>query len=166
MGSAVQSLVYRTTLACVLFCPLATWGLGQAGVAGWSVKLPEGFTYERVELPPSTAPNSIAVESNLAKSPLPATDVDANLELGPTQIEIPRAVLPVILSNADGQRGSPVATAPTKQPIPILPAGGEETTIEPAANHWAFDISQFGLISPFMLIAWIATHRNGGGRSL
>ncbi len=31
-GSAVQSVVYRTTLAAVLICPLATWGLSLAEV--------------------------------------------------------------------------------------------------------------------------------------
>ena len=41
-GSAVQSLVYRTTLAAVLICPLATWGLGQIGVSGWSIAIPTG----------------------------------------------------------------------------------------------------------------------------
>ena len=36
-GSAVQSAVYRTTLVAMLLCPLATWGLSQAGLSGWSL---------------------------------------------------------------------------------------------------------------------------------
>ncbi len=41
-GSAVQSAIYRTTLVAVLLCPIATWGLSQAGILGWSMKLPQG----------------------------------------------------------------------------------------------------------------------------
>ena len=36
-GSAVQSAVYRTTLVAALLCPLATSGLSQVGLSGWSL---------------------------------------------------------------------------------------------------------------------------------
>jgi beta-lactamase regulating signal transducer with metallopeptidase domain len=49
-GSAVQSVVYRTTMAAVLICPLATWGLSQAGVSGWSVQLPPGWSHEPLDV--------------------------------------------------------------------------------------------------------------------
>lgn len=45
-GSAVQSVVYRTTLAAVLACPIVGWGLSQAGFSGWSVAMPAGRTAE------------------------------------------------------------------------------------------------------------------------
>ncbi|HTU26736.1 MAG TPA: M56 family metallopeptidase [Pirellulales bacterium] len=39
-GSAAQSAVYRTTLAAVLACPLASLWLAHTGFAGWSLALP------------------------------------------------------------------------------------------------------------------------------
>lgn len=45
-GSAVQSVVYRTTLLAVLICPLATWGLSLGGVSGWSLDLPPAWNTE------------------------------------------------------------------------------------------------------------------------
>src|SRR3990172_7842587 len=44
-GSAVQSLVYRTTLAAVLVSPLATWTISLCGVSGWSVEMPPAWTH-------------------------------------------------------------------------------------------------------------------------
>ena len=48
-GSAAQSVVYRTTLAAVLVCPIASWSLSLAGVSGWSVQLPDGWSYQPAE---------------------------------------------------------------------------------------------------------------------
>ena len=45
-GSAAQSLVYRTTLAAVLVCPLATWSMSAAGFSGYSVELPSEWVYQ------------------------------------------------------------------------------------------------------------------------
>ena len=45
-GSAVQSIVYRTSLAAALLCPLGTWFLALGGASGealarFSVKFPK-----------------------------------------------------------------------------------------------------------------------------
>ncbi len=48
-GSAVQSLVYRTTLVAVLICPLATVALASAGFSGWSVSMPESWAMDVTE---------------------------------------------------------------------------------------------------------------------
>lgn len=57
-GSAVQSAVYRTTLAGVLVCPLATWLLALSGASGWSLAMPAAWTYELAaeRLPAGTDP--------------------------------------------------------------------------------------------------------------
>ena len=47
-GSAVQSAVYRTTLAAVLTCPLATWCLSLLGISGWSLEMPRAYSVESV----------------------------------------------------------------------------------------------------------------------
>jgi beta-lactamase regulating signal transducer with metallopeptidase domain len=38
-GSAVESVVYRTTLVAVILCPLATWSLSSTGISGWSIEI-------------------------------------------------------------------------------------------------------------------------------
>src|SRR5262245_27992537 len=43
-GSAVQSHVYRTTLAAVLACPVATCLLALCGGSGWSVEMPAAWS--------------------------------------------------------------------------------------------------------------------------
>ncbi len=48
-GAAVQSAIYRTTLAAIVVCPLATLFLSLNGVSGWSLPMPVAWQYE--ELP-------------------------------------------------------------------------------------------------------------------
>lgn len=63
-GSAVQSVVYRTTLLAVLICPLATWVLSLAGVSGWSVDMPVAWNKETADSP---APETVALVSPLSE---------------------------------------------------------------------------------------------------
>ncbi len=53
-GPAVQSCVYRTTLAAVLVCPLASAALGIAGLDGFSLRLP-ATTSQTLVVPVSPA---------------------------------------------------------------------------------------------------------------
>ncbi|MEM9656790.1 MAG: M56 family metallopeptidase, partial [Planctomycetota bacterium] len=76
-GSAVQSVVYCTTLAAALVCPLATWGLSLMGVPGWSVKLPSAWS----EAPVAAAATA---EQSPAETPLVASASDVAESL-PTQ---------------------------------------------------------------------------------
>ncbi len=59
-GPAVQSGVYRTTLAAVLVCPFASAALGVAGFDGFSLRLPAAAT-DRV--PEAVAPSVRAVHA-------------------------------------------------------------------------------------------------------
>jgi beta-lactamase regulating signal transducer with metallopeptidase domain len=53
-GPAIQSAVYRTTLAAVLVCPIASAMLGAAGVDGFSLRLPAPA--EPASAPPLSQP--------------------------------------------------------------------------------------------------------------
>ena len=50
-GAAVQSAIYRTTLAAIVVCPLATVLLSLNGVSGWSVPMPAAWEYEELAPP-------------------------------------------------------------------------------------------------------------------
>jgi hypothetical protein len=55
-GSAVQSAIYRTALATVVVCPLASGFLSLAGVSGWSLPMPAAWTYEESSTPRIASP--------------------------------------------------------------------------------------------------------------
>src|SRR5262245_44326238 len=46
-GSALQSFVYRMTLAAAVLCPLLTLALSVAGVSGWSPGIPQAWVSSR-----------------------------------------------------------------------------------------------------------------------
>lgn len=50
-GSALQSAIYRTTLAAAIGCPLATSLLSLWGVGGWSLEMPVAWTYVQLRSP-------------------------------------------------------------------------------------------------------------------
>ncbi|TWT90290.1 Regulatory protein BlaR1 [Pseudobythopirellula maris] len=54
-GSAAQSLVYRTTLAAALVCPVATFALSQAGYSGWAIGMPQAWVATAIEAPAGEA---------------------------------------------------------------------------------------------------------------
>jgi beta-lactamase regulating signal transducer with metallopeptidase domain len=66
-GPAVQSGVYRTTLAAVLICPFASAALSAAGFDGLALRLPSPETTRSPELVPPPAANEmdIAAESKV-----------------------------------------------------------------------------------------------------
>ncbi len=80
-GSAVQSAVYRTTLAAVLLCPIASMALWLAGVSGWSVALPEPWTLAVATV--EATPNALPAPEPLER--LPAQPIDP--ETPPQQID-------------------------------------------------------------------------------
>jgi hypothetical protein len=80
-GSAVQSAVYRTTLVAVLACPLATWGLSQLGVAGWSFEMPLSNLHQEVSTVPPPPAASAAPQAELESAMIDS--------LGPRTIEPP-----------------------------------------------------------------------------
>ena len=86
-GSAIQSAVYRMTLAAALLCPVASWMLSYAGVAGWSIAMPDGFRIAKVEQPVanSLAPKTVCTN----RSPTRVTIVPSRpaLNRGPLEPE-------------------------------------------------------------------------------
>ena len=93
-GSALQSAIYRTTLAAVIVCPLATALLARGGVSGWSVELPVAWTYEEKAplLANDDARQTVASSSSTAAEnasplePLPlSTSPAPNTAFGPAR---------------------------------------------------------------------------------
>ena len=77
-GSAVQSLVYRTTLIAVLVCPLATVTLGAAGFTGWSVTMPETWAMDVRE--PVVESSLVSETATEVVDPMPLAETPVELE--------------------------------------------------------------------------------------
>lgn len=65
-GSALQSLIYRTTLIAVLVCPLATRGLSKFGVSGWTFAIPAVLTSQVSEV--SAADNAEPLSTTMIEA--------------------------------------------------------------------------------------------------
>ncbi|MDR3623314.1 MAG: carboxypeptidase regulatory-like domain-containing protein [Paludisphaera borealis] len=101
-GPALQSAVYRTTLAAVLVCPIASAFLGAAGFDGFSLRLPAPEEpppapvisqpiVERVEAPPN--PDVALIPPSLVESPSPTADeTEIDRVTAPAETEASEAV--------------------------------------------------------------------------
>ena len=142
-GSAAASMIYRTTLVAVLICPLATWALGQAGVSGWSIPIEPGFSFEQTPVAQAdAAPRIESIRSMPAMKAEPAQAVDTTAALPPTAV--PSTAI-------EASTAMPAATPMPS--IETVDTAGAQLTV-PAAELWTFDVTWFGLLSPFVLVGW------------
>lgn len=143
-GSAVQSLVYRTTLAAVLLCPLATGLLSLGGVSGWSLEMPVAWTYDQQRAAASDSPKlfSAAVASSQTLDHQPdalAGHADNARVAGSAAVvrDVSEAENKALLrSDVTANSAPPTATVP--------------------ANTWLFEVRGFGLVAIGIAFLWVA----------
>ena len=147
-GSAVQSLVYRTTLIAVLACPLATIALEAAGFSGWSLTMPETLAME--------APDR-SIEADLKSEITPPfasqespRESLAQLEsLAPNETPIAVVELPQSFTSADSGE-SPIELV---QP-PIEAAENPEVEAEVPVTTSIFTIRTLDLLAGLAVLVW------------
>ena len=148
-GSAVQSLIFRTTLAAVLISPLATCVLNRAGVSGWSIEVPASRLVERRAENPSD--DLMAMPSNAAA-----------IEPGLSR-EATRSPDPVSVAADDHRFDFATATAP--QPVARVSTSvasdgdvaPQPTQLQVSGNADVGDrISWFGSLSIAIVSIWAA----------
>lgn len=149
-GSAVQSLVYRTTLVAVLVCPLATWALHGVGVSGWSVLIEPGYSFEQAPLTQTELVPAVEAAETVAT---------INHETSESLAEMELAVLSAIpLSTEQPARVASVSETPVQSSSVALPP--LEQSLQRAessvAELWILDVTWFGLLSPAILVGWFA----------
>lgn len=127
-GSAVQSVVYRTTLAAVLLCPIASAGLWLAGVSGWSVALPEPWTVAAVTVDatptaPPTPRQLEPLETLEANRFVPPPLIDATTETDSlsTQPLPPQQFPPQETAGPIAEETLPAATLAEPTPVAVIP---------------------------------------------
>lgn len=142
-GAAAQSLIYRTTLAAVLLCPIATWGLGRIGVSGWSITLAPAYQMTRIDPPQSSVIANAAStnEKMLTVNAEPGVEINSMasaVDGGNSIIEPPPSGNLTFGSTASLEPSSTIETSAT------------------AASAWKyFKAYWLGLVSPFVLLAWL-----------
>ncbi len=146
-GSAVQSVVLRTTLAAVLVCPLATQGLSLAGVSGWSVKMPRAWSRHDADDLISTV-----------DSPDPATASGLAEPIG-TPV-LPTALPPLFAeergaeNTASSQPTSLAFDETSTIQVPSIIAGSSSEKF-PGPQTAGISIHRFGMVSLAVMAIWL-----------
>ncbi len=151
-GSAAQSLIYRTTLMAVFLCPIATWGLGQIGVSGWSIDLAPAYQMTRIDPKENRVTNAASTTENVpAVVSEPSAVKQSTVNVSGTS-NPPDEPLRTTNLSPESTVGS-TATMPQPTAAPGIPIESSTTT---ASELWLFEVYWLGLVSPFVLLAWIA----------
>ena len=151
-GSAVQSVVYRTTLLAIFACPLATLALSASGFTGWSIDMP--LAWERSEIV-ETADDLEAPEV----AALPEVDsarVQGNSEPTPFGAEFQPDPFDTFESENAGQTQlvDSNTSIPTDRLAPATPILTPEVSQATAEN--AISIQAFGLVAITASLIWLA----------
>src|SRR5919109_1123955 len=149
-GSAVQSAVYRTTLAAVLVCPIVSWSLAQLGATGWSLEMPDAYLYEATEVaqaeqrsvppPVDVEPEPIAAALSEAVEPLGEFD-----PLGQAALES---------SSTSSSSSDTSFFDDVRQAVPDLSALPIELPPTPAPT-FAFNANWFGIAAVVAGAVWL-----------
>ncbi len=151
-GAAAQSAVYRTTLAAVLICPIASWLLSLAGASGWSVSMPAPWVYNEVKTTIASAA-APAVASPIYSEPAgvnaaipqqsPATTEAFEWQIMPSQ-------------QSDVAAAPPVAADPAvDNPAPSVIQATNSIPETPEAESPTFSIQPFGFVALVLGAAWL-----------
>ncbi|HVA47446.1 MAG TPA: M56 family metallopeptidase, partial [Pirellulales bacterium] len=157
-GSALQSAMYRTTLAAVIVCPLVTSLLARGGVSGWSVELSVAWGYEELKsFPPESAEEATVVANSAAQGgPLPGdfgivTGVgwDKRVERAPAH----HAARP---SRWAGARKLAFSTLQPAAEPPVSPNAPVRQSAAEARQPSAFHVRAFGYAAIGIALIWLA----------
>lgn len=149
-GAAVQSIIYRMTLAAALLAPLATLLLSQVGVSGWSLQVPVAWTFhEQATVAWESSENTLApsVEKplNEQSDTRPVQRTSANVPPTASQEPSPGSVE----RSVDGDLGLPDTSLSAA-------AGETASTVTSPAETWLFTICSFGLVAAGLALLWLA----------
>ena len=151
-GSAVQSLVYRTTLIAILVCPLVTIALGSAGFTGWSVAMPDTWAMDERDPSVETDLDSNTATDVVHPEPLAQTTVElesfaaADIDFaGSDEVAEPLQSFSVAASE-----GRPIETIePTVEPVNVP----EVAAVVPVTES-IFTIRKFGVLASLAVLTW------------
>jgi beta-lactamase regulating signal transducer with metallopeptidase domain/protocatechuate 3,4-dioxygenase beta subunit len=152
-GSAVQSVVYRTTLAAVLAAPLVTWGLQRIGVSGWSIAMPRAWSLAET----STIAQVVAVDDS---RPLDRSNAGGGVSgafdpLESTSESIPSFPLDAGARVAPSSAGAPDVDFDTPAPASPSLAAPTPPAQVPADAAPVITIHLFGKVAAAVSAAWL-----------
>ena len=158
-GSAVQSVVYRTTLVAVVACPIVTMLLAANGVTGWSVTMPRTWqpriakVSPTIEIDDSVKPvESTESVSDVVNSQLASDRGLGNRDLTRDEIfQFPAGSLTDGKLAAENQEVSAETAIADQQPQDWLNTETQAADTAPVV----ISIERFGILAAVLVIAWI-----------
>jgi beta-lactamase regulating signal transducer with metallopeptidase domain len=148
-GSAVQSAVYRTTLAAVLVCPIVSWSLAQLGATGWSLKMPDAYLYGVPEVAQAEQ-QSVPIPVDVEQEPIAAALTEAIEPLG--QFDPPgQAALESSSTSSSGDTNFVNDVRQAELDLPPVPI---ELPSAPAPT-FAFNANWFGIAALVAGAVWL-----------
>lgn len=144
-GSAVQSLVYRTTLAAALVCPLVTWGMSAVGFSGYSIVLPDDWAYQLKEQPLANIESSHVAEFATGKV---STNTAANSDTMDRAVDVTNEVP----SNQVGSIGSQSHVHQAAAVQAIVDSAAMAPDSNPVS---ALSIQRFGVVAIGAVVIWL-----------
>ncbi|MHC4178075.1 MAG: M56 family metallopeptidase, partial [Planctomycetota bacterium] len=161
-GAALESAVYRTTLAAVILCPAASLALQRAGVEGFAVVLP------RVTSPPENAPEVDSWVRTEVAPVEPAWDADSAAITLPSEVpaaeDRPAAVDRTVRARPHaplGPEGHKSAAGPAAVPsaqTPAMRTPATESKWDPTGLVICLLSAAWLLGSCFLLLRLLAAH--------
>lgn len=153
-GAAFQSALYRTTLAVVLVCPIASFALSSVGLDIWAIDLPAGFVFDEVAIS-KTAPTGPQTPYSLR--PAGTTAVGNDAKTLPSENGRLRAIGEfngsIDLKSRESELRDEFVPAKELYP-PIIHEGQSEIAIVRRNEIRNVAIRRFGFFSIVVTIAW------------
>ncbi|WP_010587715.1 M56 family metallopeptidase [Schlesneria paludicola] len=138
-GAALQSVIYRSTLAAALMCPFATGLLALSGASGWSIHLPASQVV-RTAIEPPQSPNE--------RSSTVSQDVSSSVSSSETPLHVTERTLLALSTSPSPSIGSEdTSHAAADSPLPAT------TLISPNPTQTTSGTSTIESITP---MGWIA----------
>jgi beta-lactamase regulating signal transducer with metallopeptidase domain len=147
-GSALQSVIYRTTLTAVILCPLATFLLSQGGISGWSIEMPVAWTFGEQSAIASESSKPSPIASAIRQSLGDEPDVLANSERDSRVMEAAQR-------QGETSLDKPLKAGSTAS-VPFAVATSMPATSTVPAETWLFEIRSFGLAALGIAFLWLA----------
>ncbi|HWB09801.1 MAG TPA: M56 family metallopeptidase [Pirellulales bacterium] len=164
-GSALQSAIYRTTLATAIVCPLASGVLASAGVSGWSLRMPAAWTYEELSTPvlagAEPAGSTFVVPPRMAEPPAGESTPWPSRTLEGDSLQTEIGLLPATPqpSLPYGRTESPAAdgVGPTRMPQePSTESAVGGATRTGANSSELFHVRPFGVAALGIALVWLS----------
>ncbi len=154
-GAAFQSAIYKTTLAVVFVCPIASFAVSSAGLDLWSIESPVGFVYDELVSSKTEPP---VPQNSHSFTPVGTTAMDSDSRIVPSENDYilhgGESNGSIDLKSHNSELRAKIVSA-TELYRPIIVDGQSEKTAVSRNETRSVAIRRFGFVAIVVTIAWI-----------